>query len=400
MAIKNIKVKNYKSFKDLDLDLGSFNVVIGANASGKSNLTSIFEFIKNIDRKDLRHAVALSGGFSNLKNFKATEDQSLGLEISFETNITIKSPSNKKILAPEISYKLALQDSGSRQGYTICEDSISHLFMLPDVQRHTVLSISHIGSELCYDMQPIEKEIEWLVPSFANEGKVEFPENTVVLKSPYLPLRPWPYPFEQFATYDIDPNRAKNPSQITGVAELTKNADNLALVLEEILADRESKRKLLNLISYLLPFVDGVDTESLTENSLMVSLHEKFYEHKKLSAFLLSDGTISLIALIVAMYFEEKKIVCFEEPERNIHPHLIAKLVDMMKDASKNKQIIVTTHSPEVVKHAGLENLLLISRDEDGFSTITRPSEKEEVQIFMQNELGLDELYVQNLLGN
>ena len=72
--------------------------------------------------------------------------------------------------------------------------------------------------------------------------------------------------------------------------------------------------------------------------------------------------------------------------------------MDMMKDASRNKQIIVTTHSPEVVKHAGLENILLISRDKDGFSTISRPSKKKEVKVFLKNQLGLDELYVQNVL--
>ena len=73
-------------------------------------------------------------------------------------------------------------------------------------------------------------------------------------------------------------------------------------------------------------------------------------------------------------------------------------MVDMMKDASKKKQIIITTHNPEIVKYAGLENLLLISRDKEGFSTISRPKDNKRVKTFMQNELGLDELYVQNLL--
>jgi hypothetical protein len=51
------------------------------------------------------------------------------------------------------------------------------------------------------------------------------------------------------------------------------------------------------------------------------------------------------------------------------------------------------------VKHAGVENLLLISRDQEGFSSISRPAEKEAVKIFLQHDLGLDDLFVQDLLA-
>jgi predicted ATPase len=71
----------------------------------------------------------------------------------------------------------------------------------------------------------------------------------------------------------------------------------------------------------------------------------------------------------------------------------------MMKESSKRKQIMITTHSTEVVKHASIEDLLLLSRDTEGFSVVSRPADKEEVRIFLENEVGIEELYVQNLLG-
>jgi predicted ATPase len=74
-------------------------------------------------------------------------------------------------------------------------------------------------------------------------------------------------------------------------------------------------------------------------------------------------------------------------------------VVDMMKETSQKRQIIVTTHNPEIVKYADLEDILLISRDKEGFSRISKPCEKEEVKIFLQHEMGIEELYVQNLLG-
>jgi predicted ATP-dependent endonuclease of OLD family len=70
-----------------------------------------------------------------------------------------------------------------------------------------------------------------------------------------------------------------------------------------------------------------------------------------------------------------------------------------MEDASTNKQVIITTHSSEIVKHAGVENLLLISRDKDGFSAVSRPAEKQDVKVFLENDLGLDTVFVQELWG-
>jgi predicted ATPase len=71
----------------------------------------------------------------------------------------------------------------------------------------------------------------------------------------------------------------------------------------------------------------------------------------------------------------------------------------MMKEASNAKQVIVTTQSPEIVKSAGLENLLFVSRDGEGFSDVFRLSDKESIKAFLKNDIGVEELYTQNLLG-
>ncbi|MFL6198581.1 MAG: AAA family ATPase, partial [Thermoanaerobaculia bacterium] len=85
-------------------------------------------------------------------------------------------------------------------------------------------------------------------------------------------------------------------------------------------------------------------------------------------------------------------------PDRNIHPHLISRIASMMEDVSADKQIIATTHNPELVKHIALENLLLVRRNRQGFSRITRPAESDELKVFLENDLGVEDLYVQNLL--
>ncbi len=111
--------------------------------------------------------------------------------------------------------------------------------------------------------------------------------------------------------------------------------------------------------------------------SLFLKLKEIYSKNKFLPASMVSDGTINILALIIALYFEKRPVTIIEEPERNIHPFLISKLVEMLKDASSSKQVIVTTHNPEMVKQVDLEDILLISRDSDGFSRLSRPCNAE-----------------------
>jgi predicted ATPase len=168
-------------------------------------------------------------------------------------------------------------------------------------------------------------------------------------------------------------------------------------VLKRITESKEKRRKLTNLVKEALPFVENFGTESFADKSIMLKLRESYFK-EYLPASLLSDGTIRVAALIVTLYFEEKKLVILEEPERNIHPHLISRLVNLMQDASQRKQIIVTSHNPMMVKYAGLQNILLVSRSNQGLSTITKPTEKEHVKEFMRHDMGIEELYVQDLL--
>ena len=110
---------------------------------------------------------------------------------------------------------------------------------------------------------------------------------------------------------------------------------------------------------------------------------------------------MSIIALIIALYFEEKsKIIILEEPERNIHPKLLKILLESAEDVSKEKQIIITTHNPEFLKHAKPDDVRLVSRDNDGNTIVTEPANSVAVRAFMENDLGLDDLFLQDKLGD
>jgi predicted ATPase len=91
-------------------------------------------------------------------------------------------------------------------------------------------------------------------------------------------------------------------------------------------------------------------------------------------------------------------IAVIEEPERNIHPHLIARLMQLMRDASSKRQVIITTHNPELVRNSKIEDLLLVTRGKDGISSVTRPEESAAVREFLSRDIGVEELFTGGVL--
>jgi predicted ATPase len=423
MAITNIKVSNFKSFKNLDLNLGRFNVVIGANASGKSNFVEIFRFLKTVEDNDLDDAVSLNGGLNSIVNLKAGPSAPFGIEVTSDREMAWGRGS-PTIRVRQTTYGFSLRSGYEGNGVAIDEDHVAQMLRIEEheipTEQGSYERIAAQETSLRIRLSRGEKpELRFEPRSVDTRGLANDPRfsaldnylatlleemnrgqpKTLLIRAHFLNvLRPWESLFGHVGIYDINPDLAKSPSRMAGKAELHENAENLALVLRQILGDAEKRRKFHNLLRYVLPFAIEIGTEQYLGESVLLKLREEYYG-SDLLANLLSDGTVDAAALVTALFFEDKDVIIIEEPERNVHPHLISGLMELMKDAARNRQIILTTHSPEVVKHAGVENLLLISRDKEGFSGVSRPAEKQEVKIFLENDLGLDEVFVQELWG-
>ncbi|NTV00321.1 MAG: AAA family ATPase, partial [Methanoregulaceae archaeon] len=68
MPIREIAVTNFKSFRELTFAPDNFTLIIGSNASGKSNLIQVFKFIRDIAKYGLNNAISLQGGVDYLRN--------------------------------------------------------------------------------------------------------------------------------------------------------------------------------------------------------------------------------------------------------------------------------------------------------------------------------------------
>ena len=421
MSIKRIMVGNFKSFSELDVSFTAFNIVIGSNAAGKSNFISIFRFLRDIAQNGLVNAIAMQGGPEYLRNARIGRSRNLSIKVVYEPEprfgILSELSGNHRFLAVKSSdsvYEFSIRFHDPGQGFTIIRDELSIGCEIVECENnsgdvlHEIRSMgngkitvsSHDGSvtttidvpEGC----PVTKKD--LSPSIFQRRKIG--DKSLLLETPYA----YPLPhvekfFDRIAIYDIDPKLPRKGVVITGKSELDEDGGNLALVVKLISENPEKKRKLANLIKDVLPFIKDFSVQKFMDVSLILTLRERYAEQQDLPASSLSDGTITVFALIVVLYFEDRPLIVIEEPVGHIHPFLISRLMAMMKEVSAQKQLMITTHSAEVVKHADLHDILLISRDSDGFSVISRPADKDEVKTFLENEVGIEELYVKNLLN-
>lgn len=421
MAIRKIKISNFKSFSELEVNLSNFNILIGANASGKSNFIQIFKFLRDIVRHGLENAISLQGDVKYFKNTIIEPSREFSLQIVLDQFAGIFARKDKKLVGVEpkqLFYDFTLSFKKRGGGFEISRDHLilNCEFVELEKIKNGIKGKNILGSgeitvsvedrKIKYQLEtPKEallKEEDIFLPFFR---ETTLPPKMLLLETSFIPfLTPFEKYFDNVSIYDFYPRFMKKAVPISGIKELEEDGSNVALVLKNILDDKDKKKRFLNLLQDLLPFVNDLKISKFADRSMHFSLRELFCKSQYLPASLLSDGTVYITALIIALFFDEKPyeklpLIILEEPERNIHPSLIFKMMQMLKEASKKKQIILTTHNPEVVKHTDLGDLLFISRDEYGFSTITRPGEKHEVKTFLENEIGIEELFIQDLLG-
>ncbi len=413
MPITCISVTNFKSFREMSFHPASFNILIGSNASGKSNLIQVFIFLRDIAKYGIGNAISLQGGVDYLRNtvIGPAEELSFKIEYTLEEKkrevIGVRGHSPIYFEPNHLLYEFSIRFTDTQVGYEVPNDQleITGDFFGPETPGQKI-------GPGCMKLSLVEGEIRYslvLPPEFVVRAEDLFPHlfqkqgNTFTRLIANIPMNvpgipPLEWIFRGIKIYDFDPRLLKKAAPMLGKTELEKDGSNLAIVVKGITEDPGRKEAFLNLVRDMLPFVEDIAVEKFLDMSLFMKVKE-VYSGKYIPASMISDGTINIAALIVALFFEERPVTIIEEPERNIHPALISKLVAMLKDASQRKQIIVTTHNPEMVKHVNIEDITLITRDPDGFSHLSRPVDKQEVRTFLAHEIGIDELFIQDLLG-
>ena len=160
--------------------------------------------------------------------------------------------------------------------------------------------------------------------------------------------------------------------------------------LNKVLKSPKTKKMFLGQLRDMLPFINGILTEKTLDKTMLFKIKEKYNNSRYFPAALMSDGTVNIVAMILALYFDNRNLVVFEEPERNIHPGLLSNVIEKFYEVSTKKQILVTTHNPQLIKHVKIDDMIFIKRNEFGFNEGKRVNDIEDIGNFLDEEIGIE----------
>ena len=405
--IGKIKINNFKNFQNLEIELNKFNVLVGSNASGKSNFINIFSFLRDILTNGLCNAISYNGGAKYIQNFSS--NSSLDMEIHFisDKDYKINKIHPRKdyrnfMTTNKIVYKFSIKFNKT-SNYKILKDelTIHALFLDPKLNKKNYGKIifSKYSTRIVskYDFPDSAGSI--LQEQFEFFRFSPLASNQLLLETKtfgYI-VPKWSEFLDNIGIYNFEPKSLKSHSSFRSKHKLEFDGSNFSIILNQIQRNKQQKQILMNYLSAYLPFLKTVCIDTISDGRVSFTLKEIYSSSKQLPATFVSDGTANIMAIIVCLFLQNNKLIVIEEPERNIQSSLLSGIVKTMKEVSETNQIFITTHNVELLDQIPDENILLVSKDKKGNSVVIKPKDHETVQEF-QDILSMSMLMKQNIL--
>jgi predicted ATPase len=395
--LRRVRIRGYKSIEFCDVTLEPLTVLVGRNASGKSNFVNALAFLRAILEDGANAAVLDHGGPSVFS--RLTDDNRMSFEIE------ALFPSHRKEW--RATYKLELGLTAQKQVEVIQE----------------VLRLTHSESREAGGFSALHQSVTWdgLEHLYRDVGRT-FPRNAAVdtfvgpddkpvamLFDHYRPDRPLlgvigNQPFIDLSgrllsidSYNFRPDLIRLPHPSFGSPVLERDGRNLARAIEGL---REIDGDVLSRVgAYFRAVVDDVETFDVVPLGDYETIRFRLCAKPRgqtlvLNASGMSDGTLRVLACLVAAFQTQfpigPSVVAIEEPETSLHPAAMRALVDALDEATGHTQILLTTHSADMLDNPTIrpENVRVVQMI-DG-RTVIGPVDAASVEIVKRqlNTLG------------
>lgn len=386
--ISKLQVKNFKSLKDVSLRLGLRNVLIGPNMSGKSNLVSLFRFLKYMvaSSPGLSSAVNSVGGFLELA--WRGEESNL-ITISLEGNFgTVEGTPGKKwfydleLLGDRLRNLVRVQKETLR----VADPGLGHLLIKTDANGERQL-LNSSGGVISHIPDATRSALEYEIPDW--EGNV------------FRRL------LASFQFYRLIPGLMKQVNAFSAPALLDESGANLSAWLMLLqLRHKEVFNRILSAMKDVLSDVIDVAAWPAEQSRVFIASNEK-HLRTPVPVWQMSDGELCFLAFL-SLIFAPKDygaaLFCVEEPENYLHPKLIEALIAIHDQrlrelAEEAGQMFVTTHSPLLVDKLRVDEVIVVEKRE-GATVCTRPSDKPHLrELLMSEEIALGDLFYSGALS-
>ncbi|MGH9130901.1 MAG: AAA family ATPase [Acidimicrobiales bacterium] len=349
--VTRARIQNYKSIKACDVSLGPLSFLVGPNGAGKSNFLDALRFVADSLDNSVELALRERGGVNEVRRRSKGHPTHFGIRLEF-------------VLASGARGHYAFRvGAKSKGGFEIsdeeCEVTEPEVLAQPRFFRVQGGAVdTNAGATLPTSADRLYLVVASSLPAF----------------------RPLFDALSRMRFYNLNPGQIRELQPPDAGNLLARDGWNLSSVLGEMAAQRpETKMRVEEYLAKVVSGVAGVDKRSVGPRETLEFRQQVAgsADPWRFAASNMSDGTLRALGLLVAIFqrrdglYPPVSLVGIEEPEVALHPAAAGVLLDALREASGRVQVLVTSHSPDLLDNPAIptEALHAVSSDA-GVTTI------------------------------
>lgn len=385
-GLHTIEVSNYRALRSVTLpNLGRLNVLVGPNASGKSTLLDVIQFLGDSVREDLVPAIRRREGIDRLRFRGADLDESIRIAIKAQV-----TPYSSETALDHYELKFGRFIEG-----VIAREEAFSFKRTRGAGRRIKISGSKVTFE--GDKKPqLELELREQSLGLSTLPRLKASDGGEQV-SQIAEL------FSTFRVFEISVPSARLPSRTRDRGVLLPDASNLSAFLAFLREDQAPLFARLQADAReIVPGLGEICFREVggPEEAVVVEIEERGLGGRTPLADA-SFGTVRALALLALLYDPAPPLLtCVEEIDHGLHPHVFDLLVQRVREASQETQFLIATHSPALVNRLRPSELIVCERDsETGEARIPAIDSTLVAQMEKDSGLSLGELWFSGTLG-
>ena len=383
MRLTRVQIHHYKSLSEVEVELHpQVTVLVGPNATGKSNFVDALRFMRDATRDGLDHAIVARGGLPRIRQMSSGRPFNVGLAVD--------------ALQPSL-----LKDVGTapaHYGFSVCGLTGGNYRVEREIAQ-------------CHEAEWITDEEEndtlgWIFHGFSRDKSGNVTETH-------------PQPVQPFTLRDIErlalgsyapglslhslcsslqsyianwqftslyPNILRQPATPDTDTQLREDGSNWASVIRAAKRTVRGRRMLERIYEMMRAVLPGFLDVHVKQTGHYLVPYFRFGDTESSARLFdpgqLSDGSLRIFGILLSLYqTPEPALIVIEEPEQTVHPAVLSVLAEAFKEVSETTQVLITTHSPQLIEHFEPEHIRVVTMP-DGMTRISplKSSQREAVQ--------------------